>query len=52
MKNGVPQPSQEREGHGYGVQNVIRCAEKYNGVCNFDYDNEKAEFQAVLLIPV
>ena len=51
LKNGVPHSSQEREGHGYGVQNVICCVEKYNGICSFGYDAEDEQFQAVILIP-
>lgn len=51
MKDGIPQRKQPSEQHGYGVQNVLNCAKKYGGHCQFTYCSDQKQFQATVLLP-
>ena len=50
--NGIPESMRNEEGHGYGVQNVLRCVEKYKGVYSFSYHENTKQFQAKIMLPV
>ncbi|MBQ2861113.1 MAG: GHKL domain-containing protein, partial [Peptococcaceae bacterium] len=52
MADGIPQTSQNDTQHGYGVQNAIRCAQKYGGDCQFHYDAEAKQFQVSVLLNI
>ncbi len=49
MTDGVPISTQN--GHGYGVQNVLHCVQKYGGVCEFRYEQAQRQFYATVLLP-
>ena len=51
MKEGIPQRKTPSEQHGYGVQNVLNCAKKYGGHCQFTYCAAQKQFQATVLLP-
>ncbi len=50
MRNGLPQTQQDPEQHGCGVQNVLQRAQMYGGHCQFTYQAEQQQFQAVVLL--
>ena len=52
MADSIPQTSQNDTQHGYGVQNAIRCAQKYGGDCQFHYDAEAKQFQVSVLLNI
>lgn len=51
MKDGIPQRKTPSEQHGYGVQNVLNCAKKYGGHCQFTYCAAQQQFQTTVLLP-
>ena len=36
--------------HGYGLKSVKRIADKYNGLLNYVYSEEKQEFRVVVML--
>lgn len=50
MRNGLPQTQQDPEQHGCGVQNVLQRAQMYGGHCQFIYQAEQQQFQALVLL--
>lgn len=38
------------EYHGYGIKNIKRTAEKYNGMCNFEYDQSNSIFISTVIL--
>ncbi len=50
--NGIPESVRKEEGHGYGVQNVLRCIEKYKGVHSFSYYEDIKRFQVKIMFPI
>ncbi len=51
MTDGVPISTKADDGHGYGVQNVLHCVQKYGGVCEFRYEQTQRQFYATVLLP-
>lgn len=37
--------------HGLGLKSVIKTVEKYDGSCQFEFEEDKKEFKSIILIP-
>lgn len=53
LKDGLPRSTSKRNHalHGWGLQNVVQLAEKYNGSVQCRYENGRFEAAVLLFFP-